>query len=174
MWHPEHCEMLHCAVLQHGTVQCLERCTGFSFPCIFYWVFFILPFPLVHVWFPWVPAVHLMRTMLGKVLFYSHSFVDTKGMRVAHISSSCFPDAWWCMRSQPLGSKSGLTVFYLSLLTLWNPNENPPLENSSVFDYSAGYATSGYNLVHGEEGERESGCFRAPVQSAPASDEGSE
>lgn len=48
------------------------------------------------------------------------------------------------------------------------------LKNSVVFDYSAGYNTSGCNLVHGEEGERESGCFRAPEESAPASGEGSE
>lgn len=48
------------------------------------------------------------------------------------------------------------------------------LGNSDVFDYSAGYTTSGCNLVHGEEGERESGCFRAPEKSAPASVEGSE
>lgn len=78
------------------------------------------------------------------------------------------------MRSQPPESESGLTVFYPSPLTLWNPNENPPLENSSVFDYSAGYTISGCSLEHSEEGERKSGCFRAPEESAPASGEDSE
>lgn len=48
-----------------------------------------------------------------------------------------------------------------------------PLEDSSVFDSRAGYTTSGCNLVHGEGGERESGCFWAPEESAPVSGEGS-
>lgn len=48
-----------------------------------------------------------------------------------------------------------------------------PLENSSVFDSSSGYTASGCNLVHGEGGERESSCFRAPEESAPVSGEGS-
>lgn len=33
-----------------------------------------------------------------------------------------------------------------------------PLRKFSVFDYSAGCTTSGCNSVHGERGERESGC----------------
>jgi len=113
MWHSEHCIILHCVALQHGTVQYLERGTAFSFPsfleCFFSW---LSPWPVsgFHNFPQCIWWGQCLSAWKGLVILVSQLSCHKKCRSCSHLLK-LFPRCLMIHEGQTPETKLGLTVF---------------------------------------------------------------